>query len=288
MKILQSLFVILFFQILFTFSTLADQKYVMKSGEEYYGEKIEETDEILKISESCSGTILQLPKVNILSTHDSFVEITTKDGYRTQGMLIGRTEELLKLKYKDEIVFEIRRSNISKIKQLDEDSFDDLDDRAFIGELGDEFAMAGFSLGTPGRVNLVLGYHLDWFTVKAHGGSNGVFSGIQFDLLFNIYETDDNSFSIGFGMATGFWWERKKELFVDEDSFGNMGDVPQIVKEDMRVSDKYYYIGSSIYVRYEGFYIEFGSSESMIEDIIPRKNQNEVLFNVGYTVSFDL
>ncbi len=288
MNILQNLLFILCFQFLLASSVLADQKYVMKSGEEYYGEKIDETSEILVIKESLSGTILKIPKEIILSSHESFVEITTRDGYRTQGMLIESTEDFLKIKNKKGIIFEIRKSNILEFNHLDENNLDNLDDRTFIGELGDEFAMAGFSLGTPGMVNLVLGYHFDWFTTKAHGGTNGVFSGVQFGLLFNIYETDDNSFSIGLGVATGFWWESEKELVVDEYNYGSSGEAVQLLKEDMRVTDKYYYMGSSIYVRYAGFYIEFGSSDSMIEDIKPRDKQYEALINVGYTINFDL
>lgn len=288
MKNLKSLFLILCFQFIFASSLLADQKYIMKSGEEYYGEKIDETSETLVIKESISGTILKIPKENVYSSYVSFVEITTKDGYRTQGTLIESTDDLLILKNKEGILFEIKRSNVSEIDQLDEHSFEDLDDRAFIGEYGDEFAMAGFSIGTPGMVNLVLGYHFDWFTIKAHGGSNGVFSGIQFGLLFNIYETDDNSFSIGLGVATGFWWESEKEMYVDVYKYGNNDEVLKIVRENMQVTDKYYYMGSSIYVRYSGFYLEFGSSDSIMEDIIPRDKQYESLINVGYTVNFDL
>lgn len=283
---IKTVLVVLAVQVLLSQYVYADQKYIMKSGDEYYGNPIEETDKTVKIKEIMSGNIIEIPKDSISSRQQLFLEITTQDGYRIQGIVLERNEDVFKIRGKNNVVSVVKRSNIIDMERVDKESIEELNDRAYLGKWGDNFAMGGFGLGTPGGLNMLLAYHSDWLTFSVQGGSNGEFSGVQWGLLLNVYETDDNSFSIGLGVATGFWWERNKELDIKEYKYG--GEMVPVEISDVVITDKYYYRGILISMRYGGFFIEYGSSSSSFEENIPREGSAGTLINIGYVLRFDL
>jgi hypothetical protein len=121
MKMLKTLILFFAVQMLFALSVHADEKYVMKSGDVYFGEKLSETETTIKLKEFDSGLTVEINKSLIEKTLPLLCSIETTNGYEIIGSIVDRTNGTYKITASDGVVLEIEQSQIAKVTYFEED-----------------------------------------------------------------------------------------------------------------------------------------------------------------------
>ncbi len=308
--------------LLVTISNLrSEEKYIMKSGDIYYGEVISEDANAFKIREYDSDFVIQLQKKQIEKIEPLYFNIITKNAFEIKGYIVEKQPEFMKVKTSDGVIFEVARAQIQQMtfiedptdtwptneptisklstNQIENQNTEDLktkpqyrdEAKVLLPEkekevLGDNFAFIGAGLGTPAVINLIGGYHLDFCTLRVHGSFGGYYSGAQSTVFFNLIELFSNKLSIKVGVNSGFWIEARtdeyQEYYYLTDRNDKVRDVNTRYKEYIKKTG-YYYYGGCVNLSIWGFFMEVGFSEGT-------GIGSTVLFQgqVGFTYSFDL
>ncbi len=127
----------------------------------------------------------------------------------------------------------------------------------------DDIPFLGFGLGHPGILNMVGGSHFDAVTVKMLAGYGVDYYGFQGGVTFNIFDSDDNNFTLGIGVCAGYWH--------DKDFAGS-----------------YTYYGPSLNLLWSGFVLELaiGNGLETVKHSAP--DDEFLILNLGYVYRFDL
>ncbi len=309
--------------LLVTISNLmSEEKYIMKSGDIYYGEVISEDVNAFTIREYDSDFMIQLQKKQIEKIEPLYFNIITKNAFEIKGYIVEKHPEFLKVKTSDGVIFEVARAQIQQMtfiddpidtwpanepkisklssNQIDNQNTEDIKAKPqkYRGvpqvhlheeeekSLGDNFAFIGAGLGTPAVINLIGGYHLDFCTLRVHGSFGGYYSGAQSTVFFNLIELFSNKLSIKVGVNSGFWIEARKDEYPEyhyhKDRNDRLVEVYTSYKEYIKKTG-YYYYGGCVNLSIWGFFMEVGFSEGT-------GIGSTVLFQgqVGFTYSFDL
>ncbi len=317
---LKFIIIICFFYIFFTSTSQAEEKYIMKSGKIYYGTKEDENDTYVRIKDFDTQFIISLNKQEINTIEPLLLSIETNQGSQLSGFIISKNDKSYKIKTTDNIIIDIDRAKVRKISYTSEqentwpnaqptvsrvennqkrNQINTNDDSRKYeskysedstnknkSELGDNFAYAGFALGTPAGINFVGAYHLDYATFQLSGAIGGVYSGAQSAFYLNLIEVLDNKISLKIGLCSGFRLEAQidyhSEPFYRYDNYNkeyvlDYSEIKYVNQVD------YYYYGGLVNINIYGFFLEAGISNGIYVG-----SEVQFLGQIGFNYRFDL
>lgn len=191
----------LFFSLIILITVLctklwSDSIVITTGNKIYYGEIIEENNSEIKLQTN-DQTVIKIPKDNISSINPLLYKIVTISGATHIGSIVKENDSVLHLRNEEGIEFEIPKSQIeakmiaekhAKLAnyQSHNDDYKPLQRTSYIPK---EFGMIGLTLGTPGTVNLYLGYQTDFVGLSLEGG----YYGLELNLGLRLHTTE-NSF----------------------------------------------------------------------------------------------
>ncbi len=311
-------FVFIIFCTLTNYEATAEDKYIMKSGNVYYGKLIKEFDNHYKIKEYESDLIIRLNKEQVDTIQPLLMVLKTDTDHEIKGYLINSNDEYYFLEASEGAQLDVEKSSIISIGYIDkeasskpiskikngEDTNSDKSAQNFYEEqehkanqnlknditetkleLGDNFAYVGAGLGTPAVFNIIGAYHLDFFTLQIHGGFGGQYSGAQSTFYFNLLEGFSNKLSLKVGVCSGYRHEAQKtyrrDYYLKYDSYSK-SYITDYYESEYIQKEVYYYYGLSANLNIYGFFLEAGVSSGIY-------NGSEVQFlgQFGFNYRFD-
>lgn len=284
-------------------SVLADSKYLMKSGDLYYGEKISESDRYIQIKDFNTGMLIEIDKSQIDKETPAIYSIITNSNIEILGTIAERSADYYSVKTNDGVLIQVEKSKIATISYVEDEAANfwtdtnsaikpkiNNDNQAnqaktnqtkntqpntlpdYYQNVNHNYAFWGLGVGTPGLFNALFGYHFENLTIKLHGGLGGDIYGVQSSFLLHLYETKDYSFGISLGLNFGLWSEVNESYDLWN-------------REYMDLRDDYFYSGGSFQIQYVGILLEIGMGVPTFADVA---NESMLLLNLGYSYSFEL
>lgn len=289
----------------------------MKSGQVYFGEKIDESGNSIKIKEWNSDFIVEIDKESIDTITPAVVIVTSKNNFEILGTIQSKTADNLKIKTSEGVSLDIAKKDIQSVEYLNHSYKTKTPIRNIKGveekELQNKnhtpqkhileiknatekqnqsslssyssnsyekyFPFLGIGFGSPGVINLVAGYHFDRVLFKVHGGADNLYGGIQSSLLLNIYETNDCDFSLSIGTCFGFWSRKKERRYTIPEGNINREYLAYYY-------DDFWYSGGLFQIQLHGITFEAGVATPILSEN-PDINQTLALLNLGYVYYFN-
>ncbi len=307
MKVLQLLVLSVLFIISFTKRMQADEKIIMKSGEVYIGEMIDESDTYIQLRQMNSDITIKIEKSKISKIEPALCRLITNQNYEIYGNIIERQRMVYKVKTSDGVVIDVDRSGVLSIDYVNEEDFNnwtnpvspirkievqdetesnnstdinknivqkDAYSKYYEQTYNQNFPYVGITLGTPGMINAALGYHLDNIMFELKGGASDDYAGVQGSMLLNIYETDDCVFGMGIGLNFGMISHKRPSYeyhWYDNNDY---------------VYDDYFFTGATFQIRWHGVTFDIGVATSIMNDNV-YVDESFPLGNLGYMYYFN-
>ncbi len=212
MKLLYS--VIITFLILFS-NLLSDSLIRTKNGETYSGNIVEKNENFISLR-TYADVLIRIPMANVEAIEDAVVEITTLSGQSYIGTITkedesniyfrsadGSESTIPKDKVKNKILANLKpekqntnsRANRYYSYSINDENYKPIDTNCYYSP---EFWMFGSSIGTPGNLNLFVGYQTDTF-----GGTFTVNPLTGFELAADMRLITSTNYFLNLNVASG-------------------------------------------------------------------------------------
>ncbi len=203
------------FSVIITFLILisnlsSDSLIRTKNGETYSGNIVEKNDNFISIR-TFADVLIRIPMANVEAIEDAIIEITTHSGKSYIGTITKEDESNIYFRSVDGIESTIPQNqvknkilaNLKPEKQnansrtnryysypINDENYKPIDTNCFYSP---EFWMLGVSIGTPGTLNIAIGYQTDSYGVTITGNP---LIGVEFAADLRLITSTDSFLNI--------------------------------------------------------------------------------------------